>query len=220
RGDNRRRDFLGAAVNWVRDFGAKNSAESRAGPRRTGSVQPDAGIGLDAGKRRCEAGQRSRPSEHVLRALSFGSGAAARAEKTSGNCGSARADIAARRARRVRPSAGAAFQYDRATAVHKSAGDGGEGREAGEARGGGRERFVGRHFEDGDELVVEHYRGGEFSEDKRDGPGEGNWNGLGKNAGAAASVDAGDFHAFWARAGVLSGSACAAVDAEGNRPAA
>ncbi len=71
RGDNRRGDFLGAALPWVRAFGEKNSAESRAGPCGTGSVQPGAGSGPDARKRGREAGQHSRASEHVLRALSL-----------------------------------------------------------------------------------------------------------------------------------------------------
>ena len=56
RGDDRRRDFLGAVISWVRFLREKNSKEPRTRPCGTRSVQSCAGSGPDVGKRGVKPG--------------------------------------------------------------------------------------------------------------------------------------------------------------------
>ena len=102
-----------------------------------------------------------------------------RVRPDSGRGGAARAIVAARGFGRIRPDAGPAFQHHRAIAVHESAFDGGEGREAGAVGGGFGERSLGRYFARGGEFGIGGDCGGKFGEevDERSGAWKSGWPG-------------------------------------------
>ena len=159
-------DFLGGCSSSDSSYRRKTfSGSARQRARGARPIQSGAGSRTDAGKRGREARQYSCAGEHLLRAVSAGSGvAAARTEEkrkswccTCACCGAALG--------RVRSGARSAFQHHRTIAVHQSSLDRGKGRQTGAARGGRGERSVGRHSADGGESAIEHDRGGEFVED-------------------------------------------------------
>ena len=171
-GDDLRGRFHARLFRRFRDFRKDHQeTQPRRTPSWTNSILSQASRS-DARKRGRAARQHPGAGEHLLRAVSSGSGAAARQTRE--------AEIVVLHVRLLRRAASG--EYDLAPdqlfstieqmLFTKVLGDGGKRRQASAAGGGGGKRSVGRHSAHGGESGIEHDRARQLREDAhhRTGP--------------------------------------------------